>query len=332
MNWKLTTVSLAVLAAAACTQEKKAEQVEDSATANQQMAAQQQDYQQQALAQQQDPQQVQGYGQPQQQQGLPQQQGFGQPTQQGYPQQDAYGQQTQTQQGFPQQQGFGQPQQQGFPQQGQQAQNGFPDQQQGQQGFPADQGQQQLPQPDNGGFGQQPAPNNNGFGQPQPGGDDQLTQAERQDFGVAPTNQLHDGAMHGPTPTSIPGGQVITTKGVVSLLQGGQAPALVLDVLGGQEVIPGSQAAVPAHQAGSFTDQTQQQFGQYLQQATGGRKDYPIVLYCASTQCWMSYNASLRAINLGYTNVLWYRGGLEAWKAAGQQVQTGHGFPGQQQQ
>jgi PQQ-dependent catabolism-associated CXXCW motif protein len=124
---------------------------------------------------------------------------------------------------------------------------------------------------------------------------------------------------------------VITTKGVVSLLQGGQAPALVLDVLGGPEVIPGAQNAVPAHQAGSFTDQTQQQFGQFLQQATGGRKDHPIVLYCLSTQCWMSYNASLRAINLGYTNVLWYRGGLEAWKAAGQQVQSAYGFPGQQQ-
>ena len=31
----------------------------------------------------------------------------------------------------------------------------------------------------------------------------------------------------------------------------------------------------------------------------------------------MSYNAALRAINAGYTNVKWYRGGIEAWKAAG---------------
>ena len=36
----------------------------------------------------------------------------------------------------------------------------------------------------------------------------------------------------------------------------------------------------------------------------------------------MSYNASLRAINLGYTNVLWYRGGIEAWKQAGLPVQS----------
>nr|WP_146910579.1 rhodanese-like domain-containing protein [Arenimonas daejeonensis] len=54
-----------------------------------------------------------------------------------------------------------------------------------------------------------------------------------------------------------------------------------------------------------------------MQQATQGRKDRPMVFYCQSTQCWMSYNAALRAINLGYTKVLWYRGGIEAWQQAG---------------
>jgi rhodanese-related sulfurtransferase len=157
---------------------------------------------------------------------------------------------------------------------------------------------------------------------PQGGADlDRMMQMERQDLGVPPTKALHAGAMHGPTPNAIPGGQLITTKGLVSLLNGGQAPALVLDVLGGPEKIPGAQYAVPAAQAGSFDDQTQQQFGQYLQQATGGNKEYPLVLYCLSPECWMSYNASLRAINLGYTNVLWYRGGIESWKQAGQPVQ-----------
>ena len=146
-------------------------------------------------------------------------------------------------------------------------------------------------------------------------------QAERQDFGVAPTAQLHAGQMHGPTPASIPGGQLITTKGLVELLRGGQVPVLVLDVLGGAEAIQGAQYAGPASQPGAFNDQTQQQFGQYLQQATNGNKEQPIVTYCLSTQCWMSYNAALRAINLGYTNVLWYRGGIEAWKQAGMPTQ-----------
>ena len=53
---------------------------------------------------------------------------------------------------------------------------------------------------------------------------------------------------------------------------------------------------------------------------TAGNLATPLVFYCLSTECWMSYNAALRAINMGFTNVLWYRGGIEAWKAAGQQV------------
>jgi PQQ-dependent catabolism-associated CXXCW motif protein len=150
---------------------------------------------------------------------------------------------------------------------------------------------------------------------------DRLMTAERQDYGVAPTNALHTGGMHGPTPTSIPGGQVITTKGLVALMANQQVRAVVLDILGGPESIPGALAASPAAQAGSFTDQTQQEFGQFLEQMTQGNKETPIVLYCLSTQCWMSYNASLRAINMGYKNVLWYRGGIEAWKAGGQPVQ-----------
>jgi rhodanese-related sulfurtransferase len=219
---------------------------------------------------------------------------FGQAQGQQAPQQQSPPQLPQGQQPFPQQQ---------FPPQGQQ----FPPQQPSASGQPS------------GGFGPPPG----GFGQPAtgPANLDALMQLERQDYGVPPTPQLHAGPLHGPTPATIPGGQVITTKGLVALLRGGQVPALVLDVLGGAEIIQGAQYAVPASQAGTFNDQTQQQFGQFLQQATNGNKQYPIVTYCLSTQCWMSYNAALRAINLGYTNVLWYRGGIEAWKQAGMPTQ-----------
>lgn len=145
--------------------------------------------------------------------------------------------------------------------------------------------------------------------------------AETQDFGVAPTRELHGGPMHGPTPSKIPGGMLVTTGALVKLLQGGQGKLLVFDVLGGPEVLPGARGAVPAHQAGHFKDEVQRGFGDYLQQTTQGDKSAGMVFYCQSVQCWMSYNAALRAIALGYTNVLWYRGGIEAWKAAGQPVQ-----------
>jgi PQQ-dependent catabolism-associated CXXCW motif protein len=140
---------------------------------------------------------------------------------------------------------------------------------------------------------------------------------ERRDDGVAPIDALHNGPMHGPTPASIPGGQVITTKGLVALVQGRQVPFLLFDVLGRPERLPGAIPAVAAAQPGHFQDEVQRGFGDFLAQATRGDKRLPLVFYCQSTHCWMSYNAALRAIHMGYRNVLWYRGGLEAWQAQG---------------
>lgn len=239
------------------------------------------------------------------------------------------------------------PQQQGqYPQQPPQQQGQYPQQpdqggwgqQPAPQPAPGQWGQQPAPQPVPGQWGQQPTPQ-------QPAANlDQLMQMERQDFGVQPTKSLHNGAMHGPTPASIPGGQLITTKGLVSLVQGKQAPYFLFDVLGGPETLPNAMQAAWTAQPGAFNDQVQQQFSQMLAQGTQGRKDIPLIFYCLSTQCWMSYNAALRAINAGYTNVLWYRGGIEAWKSAGlptqpvqqnyQQPQQpgGYGQPNPQQQ
>ncbi|MCX7556603.1 rhodanese-like domain-containing protein [Xanthomonadaceae bacterium JHOS43] len=174
------------------------------------------------------------------------------------------------------------------------------------------------------GAGYAPAPAAPGYGTPQPHGGmgganpfQAILQAEMQDYGVAPQAQLQT-TLHGPTPTSIPGGQVITTDRLLSLYQQEQqAGLLVFHVLGPGPTLPMAQNAAPASQPGSFNDQTQREFGQYLQQVTQGNKAKPLVFYCQSTQCWMSYNAALRAINMGFTQVYWYRGGVEAW----QQVQ-----------
>lgn len=188
-------------------------------------------------------------------------------------------------------------------------------------GYPAAPGTQPAPAAT-----PQPAPRTAPATQPAapPGGNsdlDRLMAVERQDFGVKPTAELYTGPMHSPTPSTIPGGQVITTKGLVPLLANPQMGALIFDILGGTEIIPGARTARPAAQPGTFSDETQQVFGKYLQSVTQGNMDVPLVFYCLSSHCWMSYNASLRAIHMGYKNVLWYRGGIEAWKAAGQQTQ-----------
>ena len=109
---------------------------------------------------------------------------------------------------------------------------------------------------------------------------DQMIQMERQDFGVLPTTLLHTGPMHAPTPASIPGGQVVTTKDLVALIQGNRVPYLLFDVLGQTGMLPNAIAAAWLAQPGSFNDQIQQQFSQMLGQRTQGRKDVPLVLEC----------------------------------------------------
>lgn len=153
---------------------------------------------------------------------------------------------------------------------------------------------------------------------------DQLSAWEGQDMGVTAPRELYSGQFHGPTPNQIPGGQVITTKGLVPLLQQG-IPVHVFDVLGGQAMLPNAIPAAWAAQPGNFDDHTQQRLAQMLRQVTRGQADAPLVFYCSGPQCWMSYNAAARAIRLGYRNVLWYRGGTEAWQRAGQQLAAAQG-------
>jgi rhodanese-related sulfurtransferase len=186
---------------------------------------------------------------------------------------------------------------------------------------------QQQPQPAPPQPSPPPAPAPQGYGRPAPPPQDSGPRAapaaqETMDMGVAPTAQLKAGGLHGPTPNAIPGGRLVTTPELAQLLRDPSAQAMVFDVLGGPQHLPNAIPVVPASQGGTFQDQTQREFGQFLQQATQGRNDRPMVFYCQSTQCWMSYNAALRAINLGYTRVLWYRGGIEAWQQAGLPLQA----------
>lgn len=149
---------------------------------------------------------------------------------------------------------------------------------------------------------------------------------EAQDFGVAATRQLRPSQqLHGPTPTSIPGGKVIGTRQLSEMLQRGQDNVLLLHAYGAPEHLPGAQAVAPASQGGRFDDQVQREFGQYLRQASGGDTARILVVYCAGPQCWGSYNAALRAIHMGFHNVYWYRGGIEAWGQAGLPLQDARG-------
>jgi rhodanese-related sulfurtransferase len=47
------------------------------------------------------------------------------------------------------------------------------------------------------------------------------------------------------------------------------------------------------------------------------RKDYPTLFYCNGVKCGRSATAVTIALQCGYKNVYWFRGGFEEWLAKG---------------
>jgi PQQ-dependent catabolism-associated CXXCW motif protein len=141
---------------------------------------------------------------------------------------------------------------------------------------------------------------------------------EGHDWGIAPTNRLRQPPYHGPTPRAIPGAQVVQTLELQAMLAGPGSPILI-DVLSeeGHVTLAGAAWLPGAGRGANFLDPVQSLLTQLLARLAGGDKARALVFFCANSQCWLSYNAALRAVAAGYGKVYWYRGGAEAWMAAG---------------
>jgi PQQ-dependent catabolism-associated CXXCW motif protein len=141
---------------------------------------------------------------------------------------------------------------------------------------------------------------------------------EARDWGVSPTNRLRQPPYHAPTPLTIPGAQVVHTRELQAILAGA-SPTVLIDVLSeeGHVTLAGAVWISGAGRGTNFMDPVQSALTQLLAKLSGGDKSRGLVFICASSQCWLSYNAALRAVAAGYANVYWYRGGIEAWGAAG---------------
>lgn len=79
---------------------------------------------------------------------------------------------------------------------------------------------------------------------------------------------------------------------------------------------------------GHLSPPWQAYFRDNLQRLTDGDATRPLVFYCRS-DCWASWNAVRRAHALGYSNLYWYRDGIDAWEQAGLPLQEAqpHPFP-----
>ena len=141
---------------------------------------------------------------------------------------------------------------------------------------------------------------------------------EDRDWGVPPTRDIRQPPYSAPTPTQVPGATPISTKDLQTKLTAVPAPVLVDVASGdGHVTLQGAYWLPGAGRGNHYFDLLQAQLAGYLEQLSQGDKRRPMVFFCVNAQCWLSYNASLRAAALGYIQVYWYRGGIEAWKEAG---------------
>lgn len=140
---------------------------------------------------------------------------------------------------------------------------------------------------------------------------------EDHDWGVAPAPTLRRTDYHAPTPREIPGARVIFTTELKSLLDR-EPGAVLVDVLGDppHPTVPGSYWLRHAGLA-EFPGDELARLETTLKKLAGGDRHRPLVFFCLSSECWLSYNAALRAVAFGFRDVMWYRGGVEAWREAG---------------
>ena len=152
---------------------------------------------------------------------------------------------------------------------------------------------------------------------------------EDRDWGVVPQERIRAAPYTAPTPTGIPGAKVIATRELRSLLEAaaGSGPndrPVLVDVASGEghATLPGAIWIPGAGRGTSFVDPLQAQCIDLMSKITGGDKSRAVVFFCVNVQCWLSYNAALRAVAAGYTRVSWYRGGIASWRDAGLPLAT----------
>lgn len=118
------------------------------------------------------------------------------------------------------------------------------------------------------------------------------------------------------TPTTLPGGQVITARTAKTLFDA--KTAAFFDVRSAISYsaghIPGTRNVHYVQRSLKTTtfDATLDQFDLTALPAT---KSATIVFYSNGINGWRSYKAAILAIKQGYTNVRWLRGGMTEWVA-----------------
>jgi class 3 adenylate cyclase/tetratricopeptide (TPR) repeat protein/rhodanese-related sulfurtransferase len=142
--------------------------------------------------------------------------------------------------------------------------------------------------------------------------------AEDVDFGASAGHSMPR-ELIGHTPTGVPGAATISTAGLKLMIA--EEQPMILDVMAslalddyGQS-IPNAIALPGAGAGGSFADAMQTRLERKLRQLLGTERNRPLVTLAWNAERWSARNLALRLVALGYTQVHWYRGGREVWRA-----------------
>lgn len=142
-----------------------------------------------------------------------------------------------------------------------------------------------------------------------------LSQAERDEPGSSTPTRLRAGnQVTGMTPKTLEGIQRWDTVTLAHALKLPERP-VVIDTAAFGPVIPGALSFINsglAFEKDEVESAYAERFRQMLKIAAPDLHQ-TVVFYCASSECWLSVNAAMRARQLGYTQVIWYRGGINAW-------------------
>ncbi len=137
---------------------------------------------------------------------------------------------------------------------------------------------------------------------------------------------LWQGPMRSETPNSLKGATVVDTDAFTALRN--RAQTVVLDVAPADErpaSMPKDMPWMPLHRSipgavwlpgagsGSADPAFEAAFKTEMERLTAHDRDQPIVAFC-HPQCWGSWNAAKRLVNLGYRHVYWYPEGFEGWQ------------------
>lgn len=80
--------------------------------------------------------------------------------------------------------------------------------------------------------------------------------------------------------------------------------------------LPGAIGLQGTGYGSEFSSAVQERFQRKVVELTKGDLTASVIALCANAERLTAYNLAVRLVEVGHTNVYWYRGGLEGWRAS----------------